>query len=141
VSPVHQALLAIAKRDGTITPEVVVAEAADQTSPLHRVFEWDDSAAAEQWRLVQARSLMRRYRIVIETSEEETVKVRAFSHTGTGYQRTDEAMAEPASRDFIFAQAVRELAALRRKYQALVDFDAVIKESAKKRTRTRQKAA
>lgn len=44
---------------GTLTPEAVLADAADPTSVLHSCFEWDDSKAAHQYRLDQARGLIR----------------------------------------------------------------------------------
>lgn len=45
--------------DGRITPEAVVEDARDPESPLHDEFEWDDSVAAEKYRLEQARRLLR----------------------------------------------------------------------------------
>lgn len=57
----------------------VVDIARDESSPLHRYFEWDDDAAAEAYRLVQAAELIRRVRVHVITSEGgEPIKVRAF---------------------------------------------------------------
>ena len=44
---------------GLLTPECVVHAAALPQSPLHNAFTWDDSEAAEQYRLWQARQLIR----------------------------------------------------------------------------------
>jgi len=49
---------------GLLTPEVVVDAATDATSPLHAAFEWDDTAAAHQYRISQARRLITSIRIV-----------------------------------------------------------------------------
>lgn len=49
----------IIQRDGKVTPDAVLAEASAQDSDLHRFFEWDDSTAAIQHRLHQARQLVR----------------------------------------------------------------------------------
>jgi hypothetical protein len=131
MTPAHEALIAIAKRDGVVTPTAVLQDAADETSPLHRLFEWDDTAAAERYRLDQARGLIRRYRVIHETKPEETVRVRAFSSVGGGaYKPTEDALRVVEDRDFILGQAIRELAALRRKYEHLIDFDAAIQASA-----------
>ena len=54
---------------GKITPELVVADASDKNSPLHRWIEWDDDKAAYQHRLDQARRLISSVRIVIEEQE------------------------------------------------------------------------
>jgi hypothetical protein len=46
---------------------MVVEAARDPNSPLHSAFTWDDAEAAEQYRLAQARVLLRRVRVEIET--------------------------------------------------------------------------
>lgn len=43
---------------GLLHPEVVVESARDERSPLHGNFLWDDSEAAQRYRLVQARMLL-----------------------------------------------------------------------------------
>lgn len=48
---------------GKITPAQLVAIAADPNNPLHEYFEWDDSAAANKYREVQARILLRSVRV------------------------------------------------------------------------------
>lgn len=131
-----EALLELAQRDGFITAQTVLDEARAESSPLHEHFEWDDSEAAEQYRLVQARGLIRRYKITIETAPEKVVQVRMLSNVptseGMGYALTSEAMKDDVQRDFIFQQAIREAAAFRRKYENLVDVEAVWRESSAK---------
>lgn len=43
-------------RDTEITPEQVLEKARDEQSELHKCFEWNDSIAAEKYRLQQART-------------------------------------------------------------------------------------
>ena len=139
----REALVALVERDGSITPASVLDEARDEASPLHTHFEWDDSEAAEQYRLVQARGLIRRYKITVEVKPDTFVKVRQFSSVpaadpdeGTDYVLTSEALKDDVQRDFIFQQCMKEIASLRAKYGALVDFDAALRESiGAKRTR------
>lgn len=50
-----------------LTPDEVVAEAKSKKSVLHDQFEWDDSKAAHQHRLDQARDLITSVRVVIHT--------------------------------------------------------------------------
>lgn len=52
---------------GRLTPDAVLQDARSKSSPLHDQFEWDDSEAAKQWRLSQARELIRSVRIEIQT--------------------------------------------------------------------------
>lgn len=54
---------------GDLTSERIVEEASPEDAPLHPTFEWDDSAAAHQYRLQQARHLARAI-LVVEVSEE-----------------------------------------------------------------------
>ena len=49
--------------NGHLTPYIVLAEAADEQSPLHSVFEWDNAKAGHQHRLWQARQLIRSVKI------------------------------------------------------------------------------
>lgn len=50
---------------GKLTPAAVVEDARDKRSPLHHYFTWNDSEAAEQWRLEQARQLIRSVKITV----------------------------------------------------------------------------
>jgi hypothetical protein len=50
----------IQDRTGRLTAELIVNTARDPKHLLHGQFEWDNSIAGEQWRIVQARRLIRR---------------------------------------------------------------------------------
>jgi hypothetical protein len=54
----------IKKDAGKLTPEVVVEFARDENSTLHKLFTWDDSKAAEQYRLQQARNIINNVEVV-----------------------------------------------------------------------------
>lgn len=67
-----------AQNGGSITASLVLDDARDERSPLHKYFEWDDSKAAEKWRLEQARKLIQQhYVIVTMPGQEATAPVRA----------------------------------------------------------------
>ena len=70
------------ENDGRLQPADVVTDARDPTSPLHSHFEWDDGAAAERYRLSQARSLIRSVKI--------NVTVREMPLSVVGYVRDPE---------------------------------------------------
>jgi hypothetical protein len=56
-------IIELAKQNsGHITAEQVVAAARDENSPLHDYFDWDDTTAAEKYRLMQGRTLIRTVR-------------------------------------------------------------------------------
>jgi hypothetical protein len=107
---------------GELTPEAVVEHAQARTSPLHRLFEWDDTEAARRFRLDQARLLLRSYTIVYETRRETVIEVRGFQQvTNPQHERvyvpTLEALRVPEYRDQILDAARRELETWTRKYQ------------------------
>src|SRR3990167_1089883 len=54
---------------GRLTPERVVEDARNESSPLHRLFDWSDAEAAAKWRLEQARMVLRavRYEYVVQS--------------------------------------------------------------------------
>ena len=43
---------------GEITPPKIIETAREPVSPLHPFFDWEDTTAAEKYRLLQARRLM-----------------------------------------------------------------------------------
>lgn len=56
------------ERNGKIDPHDVIDEARDPDSVLHSHFEWDDTKAAEAYRMDQARTLIRsvRFEVIYE---------------------------------------------------------------------------
>ena len=63
-----------AENGGRLTPDAVVADAKDPSSPLHPYFEWDvKKAAAAHW-IEQARALISSVHVVVRT---DTKSVRS----------------------------------------------------------------
>ena len=119
------------KHRGELTADAVLADASNEKSPLHPVFEWNDTKAAHAHRLDQARAVIRAVVVVSEPVDgKETVPVRAFvCVSGTVddeheiaanvYRSIEEAMADPTMRAEVLARALGELEAFERKYAAL----------------------
>jgi len=63
------------EQSGTLTPEAVLADAVDPSSPLHGEFEWDDAKAAHEQRLDRARAVIRSVRVVIHDSQRQATSV------------------------------------------------------------------
>ena len=61
---IDDSLQAVYDRHGMLTPGLLLEEARDPSHPLHSRFEWDDTEAAERWRLYQARKLIQLGRTV-----------------------------------------------------------------------------
>lgn len=126
---VNDELQRIFDERGRLVAEDIVEIAADPASPLHDHFTWDDTEAAAKWRHVEAGILVRKGQIVMVKDADTEVKVRAYVsvvHAGERtYMPTERALAE--HRDQLIQQALRDVNAMRRRYQALVDFDEVLR--------------
>ena len=110
-------LQAMEGRHDGLTAEDVVADAKRKRSLLHAYFEWDDTAAAAEYRLEQARHLMRNVSIVIEGREDKE-PVRAFVRlaSNTHYRSLSIVLGDDEMRDDFLAQAMRELRSWQRRY-------------------------
>ena len=70
---------------GLVTAPEVVHIAKDEESPLHPYFEWDDKAAGHEYRLIQARQLLRRVRVEYDDKPVRLVHVNvSYSDDGDG---------------------------------------------------------
>lgn len=61
----------INEKHGGLHPEHVVKESKPKTAPLHECFTWNDTKAGEQWRLQEARNLIRCVHVVSEKGEDQ----------------------------------------------------------------------
>lgn len=78
----------IRKEYGALTASAVVDEARPETAPLHPNFEWDDEKAADEYRLQQARTLVRSVQIVFPDQEPRVmyVHVQTSARGEGGYE-------------------------------------------------------
>lgn len=90
---------------GGLTPEAVVLTARNPDNPLHNAFEWDDSEAARQHRLYQARTLIRAVVIVHDAGPAQPVYV----HVRTEEERSYLPVAVVANNPTLFQLALNEL--------------------------------
>jgi hypothetical protein len=129
---IGEALNAITeKAGGKLTPKAVVDTARDDKHPLHPHFEWNDAAAAESYRLDQARNLIRVIRVEDEVSEEGST--RAFlsvnSDDGVAYRPLDTVKRSSDLQLALMKQADRDLEAFQRRYRALKEVCAEIEKA------------
>ena len=121
--------------NGEIRPQDVVADARNANSPLHSFFEWNDGEAAEQYRLSQARGLIRAVVAIYRQEDKPPVRMNAyihFSEPGTPhYREASQAMSIPASRDVVLRRALQELQQWGKRYRDLQEFASLFKAIAK----------
>ena len=72
------------KKDGQLTASGILTMAKSSKSPLHSLFEWDNTKAARQYRLEQARKIIKRANVTIENQEDKIIHVPVSSSKGEG---------------------------------------------------------
>ena len=60
---------------GMLTVDSVLEAAESPDSVLHNSFEWDDNAAAKNWRRVQARAMIQRVNITVAGVSPQVMRV------------------------------------------------------------------
>ena len=106
------------------TPSRILEYARNENSELHKCFEWDDTVAAEKYRLQQARNIVRNL-VYQEEKKEEPTKLRVFynqSSTNT-YQPTRVLVRNEDSYKELLMQAKSELRAFKNKYKMLTELE------------------
>jgi hypothetical protein len=105
-------LEALEELHGIVRPEDVVEFARDPSTALHERFEWDDTEAARQHRLWQAREIL--HVTVRYVGDVEKRPVRAFVSLGSdrlkggGYRGTLRVLDDDQMRMELLLQAKRE---------------------------------
>lgn len=111
---------------GELTPRDVVDDARHDNSPLHSYFEWSDSAAAEQYRLSQARTLIRSVVAIYVSDDKPAVRQKAYVHiaepSAPHYREVGHAMSQKKTRQLVLQRAWRELQGWRQRYKDLKEF-------------------
>ena len=123
-------LQAIRDERGALTPALVVEAARDPEHPLHSRFEWDDTEAAKQWRLTQASQLLRVVRLPAENGRPSDLRafvaVKGAETHQADYVPTAEAMSDEFARRLVLRDMEREWKALKRRYEHMREFAALI---------------
>lgn len=143
---IGEALAKIAKdNQGAIKPQDVVEAAKAASNPLHKHFEWSNTKAAEQYRLDQARHLLRAVDIVDDTKGADR-NIRAFisvpttKETGPISYRTVQAVMKSLDlQQAILIQAEKDLSAFLARYAELKDICDIVEKGREQIRRNLQK--
>lgn len=117
---------------GRLTPSDLVDESRAEDAPLHGMFTWDDSVAAEKWRMHEARHIIHCLVTVVTESVEPVAPVRAFVSIAEGeekpkFERIDYVLRSESSRSIMLLDAKRDAIAFQRKYGQLKELADVCK--------------
>ena len=116
----------IERKHGRITPGNVLEESRPTGAVLHSLFEWNDSAAAEKFRLEQAREVIGNIAVVRMIEGRPTEPVRAFvnlvpANRERGYSSIVKVLSNREYAHQLLETALAEFQALRNKYAILVE--------------------
>lgn len=116
------------KKEGALTSQNVLESARSEKSPIHSLFEWDDTKAAEQYRLKQAAQIICNLTVEIET-DDKPIECRAYmdiSEAKVGsFINVQSAFQSEESRDVVLRRALNELSAFKAKYKNLLELQDV----------------
>lgn len=125
----------IRQANGGLLRQADIVEAAKpEESILHDEFTWEDSEAAEEYRLHEAGILVRRVKVTLTlgpVSAPTTIRPRVYQslpedrHSGGGYRSLDDLRADPVRRAQMLESVRGELAAIRRRFGWLQELDEV----------------
>lgn len=124
--------LALLTVEGMLHPEDVVAFARDPETALHAQFEWDDTEAAHQFRLEQARRVIRVH-VVVDDTDGAAQQVRAFvslssdRRSGGGYRTFAAVKSDEALYAEMLSDALGQLVGIQRKYQRIKELGRVFR--------------
>jgi hypothetical protein len=110
---------------GKFTPMEVLEKAKDETTELHKCFEWNDSIAAEKYRLEQAKNIIRMLVYEKETKEQAVVRYYAKTETMHVYQPTKQFLVQEDEYQGLLRRALAELEAFKNKYHTLTELEGI----------------
>lgn len=111
----------------SVKPEEIVDKARDESTELHKCFEWDDTKAAEKYRVYQARQIVCHLIVKEVNDDPQKHEVRFFYKTDNqeGYKPTSYIMRNKDEYHKLLERALAELSAFKKKYSTLKELEGV----------------
>lgn len=118
-----------ADAEGELRPLDVVETARNSRHILHKHFTWSDEAAANQWRLEEARNLIQCIRLVDDAGEDGSIRafVSVAAESGTSYRTVSEIRSSPDLQVLVLESAERDLESFQRRYRELTDICSMVR--------------
>lgn len=114
----------------TATPAQIVNKARNEGTELHKCFDWNDTTAAEKYRLMQARQVVCHLVIKRPEADEDKPPVRYLhiveTDTGRAYKATELIVQVKSEYDKLLEQAYAELKAFKTKYHTLSELEEIL---------------
>lgn len=118
--------------EGRLTAQELVNESRDENAPLHGMFTWDNTVAAEKWRCHEAGHIIRCLVTVQDAPTEHKEPTRVFVSIKSGsespkYDRIDYVLRDASKVELMLRDAKSDLLAFKRKYEHLSELAEVFK--------------
>ena len=102
------------------TPQQILEKARDESTELHKCFTWDDSIAAEKYRIHEARQIVCQLKIVEQDidNKQKPTAIRVFYKTDgkSGYKPTQLILKQPDEYEALLERCRNELPSVKQKY-------------------------
>lgn len=118
---------------GVVDAAMIVEDARNPESPLHGVFEWDDTEAARKYRVHQARMMISQVRVNVEHREAPAfynVTTTIGNAAVRGYVSAETVVNDEEIYQAVLGKAARELRYFQQKYKTIKELRDVINEDA-----------
>ena len=117
----------IAEIGETVEPSEIVEKARNESTELHKCFEWRDDIAAEKYRLHQARNLLGNlvFKYKDEQVKQEPVRLMYKTAENEGYKSINLIMQKPDEYKALLDRAYSELRAFKNKFKMLQELKAI----------------
>jgi hypothetical protein len=111
------------------TPQQILEKARDSNTELHKCFTWDDTEAAEKWRISEARAVVRNLKIIEQKPDKQTepTAIRVFYKTDneSGYKPTKLILKKPDEYKSLVERCRSELLAIKQKFNSISEYEEI----------------
>lgn len=109
------------------TPQNILEAAKNPDSELHKCFTWDNTIAAEKWRLYEARKVVCSLVIADKKNNQEPTNIRILHKTnGNGYKPIQFIVQQKDEYQKLLERAFEELRAFKTKYSSLSELEEIM---------------
>lgn len=116
------------RKNGNITPKLVVDNSRSEKSVLHKCFEWNDNLAAEKYRENQAGFILRNL-VTVAVNKQEQSEIRAFvsvfKDDNNCFVSVNTAMSDQTMREQVLQKALAEMISFKKKYSQIKELAVV----------------
>ena len=111
------------------TPQQILEKARDSNTELHKCFTWDDTEAAEKWRISEARAVVRNLKIIEQKPDKqpEPTTIRVFYKTDneSGYKPTKLILKKTDEYKSLVERCRSELLAIKQKSNSISEYEEI----------------